>query len=234
MAANPDFDDPIHLWPQPDLGVLRINRRELPVFPVEVFGEFWGELITDAAAGASAPVDYTGCTLLACAGTLIGHARWVSPWQNWNEPPVLWIGNVGDPSCGKSPAADPILGILRDIEIGLAKDYPDAHRQWMTERASAAAHRAIWESEVKDAAKFKKPPPAMPLRLSNLTSQLVPASSHLMPQRKSSLSLLPHITRGSCWSATSSPAGMGRSVDTPRAERIVRFGLKRMAVGDLR
>jgi hypothetical protein len=162
MTANPDFDDPIQLWPQADLGVLRNNRREPPVLPVEVFGEFWGELITDAAAGASAPVDYTGCTLLACAATLIGHARWVSPWQNWNEPPVLWIGNVGDPSCGKSPAADPILGILRDIEIDQAKDYPDAHRRWMTERASAAAHRAIWESEVKDAAKFKKPPPAMP------------------------------------------------------------------------
>ena len=69
MTANPDFDDPIQLWPQADLGVLRNNRREPPVLPVEVFGEFWGELITDAAAGASAPVDYTGCTLLACAAT---------------------------------------------------------------------------------------------------------------------------------------------------------------------
>ena len=162
MAAHPDFDDPIHLWPHPDLGVLRNNRREPPVFPVEVFGEFWAEWITVAAAGVSAPVDYTGCALLASAATLIGHARWVSPWARWSEPPVLWIGNVGDPSSGKSPAADPLLGILRDIEIDLAKDYPDAHRQWMTERASAAAHKAIWESEVKEAAKSKRPPPAMP------------------------------------------------------------------------
>jgi hypothetical protein len=162
MTAHSDFDDLIHLWPQPDLSVLRHGRREPPVFPIEVFGEFWGEWISVAAAGASAPVDYTGCTVLVCAATLIGHARWVSPWQGWSEPPVLWIGNVGDPSSGKSPAADPPLRILRGIEVALAKDYPSAHRQWLTEKASAAAHKAIWESEVKDAAKKKRSPPEMP------------------------------------------------------------------------
>jgi hypothetical protein len=162
MAVHPDFDDPIHLWPLPDMGVLRNNRREPPAFPIEVLGEFWADWVTVAAAGASAPIDYTGCSLLASASTLIGHARWVSPWQGWAEPPVLWIGNVGDPSSGKSPAADPLLGILRGIEVDLAKNYPDEHRQWMTERASAAAHKTIWESEVKDAAKDNKPPPEMP------------------------------------------------------------------------
>jgi Protein of unknown function (DUF3987) len=162
MTVHPDFDDPIQLWPVPDMGVLQQGRREPPIFPIEVFGEFWGEWITIAAAAASAPVDYTGCALLACASTLIGHARWVSPWSGWSEPPILWIGNVGDPSSGKSPAADPLLGILRAIELDLAKDYPDAHRQWMKEKASGAAHRAIWESEIKDAATNNKPPPDMP------------------------------------------------------------------------
>src|SRR6478672_408743 len=117
MVSQPDFDDPVQLWPQPDMSVLRHGRREPPVFPLEVFGNFWSEWIIVAAAGSSAPVDYTGCTLLASASTLIGHARWVSPWNGWSEPPILWIANVGDPSSGKSPAADPIIRVLRNIEI---------------------------------------------------------------------------------------------------------------------
>src|SRR6476620_5407206 len=48
-----------------------------------------------------------------------------------------------------------------------------------------------------------------PLRRSSLTGQGVAASCHLMPQRASSLSLLPHITRGSCWAATNSPGWYG-------------------------
>src|SRR5690242_19815029 len=162
MAVHPDFEDPINLWPVPDLGVLRNNRRQPPSFPVEVYGKFWGDWITAVAAGASAPVDYTGCALVTAGATLIGHARWVSPWEGWSEPPFLWIGNVGDPSSGKSPAADPLFQILRDIEVDLANDYPAAYSQWLTEKALAAAYKAIWESEIKDAAKAKRPPPSMP------------------------------------------------------------------------
>jgi len=162
VSAHPDFEDPINLWPPPDLTVLRQGRRAPPEFPIELFEGFWRDWITLAAAGASAPVDYTGCSLLACSATLIGHARWVSPWKGWNEPPVLWIGNVGDPSSGKSPAADPPLKIIREIEISLAKSFPDLHRQWLAEKASASAHKANWESDVKDAVKKKRVTPEIP------------------------------------------------------------------------
>ena len=161
MVVIPDID-PVQLWPQPDTAVLRHGRRPPPAFPLEVLGPFWADWVTAAAAGASAPVDYTAATLLAAASTLIGHARWVSPWKSWSEPPVLWIGNIGDPSSGKSPAADPIITVLRSIEIDLAKDFPAARAQWMKEAASAKAHRDIWESGVKTAAKDGKPPPEMP------------------------------------------------------------------------
>jgi hypothetical protein len=163
MASQPDFDDPVKLWPAPDMGVLRHNRRAPPVFPKEVFGPFWSEWITVAAAGAAAPADYTGCTLLAFSAQLVGHARWVSPWPSWVEPGALWIGNVGDPSSGKSPAADLLITILRGIEVDIASDFPAAHREWMKEKASAGAHKELWESDVKLAAKNKKAPPDMPV-----------------------------------------------------------------------
>jgi hypothetical protein len=53
------------------------------------------------------------------------------------DPVQLW-------SSGKSPAADPIIAVLRSIEIDLAKDFTAARAQWMKEAASAKAHRDIW------------------------------------------------------------------------------------------
>src|SRR5438477_9206547 len=93
-------------WPAPDLSAARQNRRAPPRLPVEVFGPMWSEWIAIAAEGGSCPPDYVAGPLLATAAMLMGNARWVSPWQGWSEPPVLWFGVVGDPSAGKSPGAD--------------------------------------------------------------------------------------------------------------------------------
>ena len=83
-------------------------RRPPPQLPLDVFGPFWSDWIATAAEAASAPPDYVVGPVLAGASTLIGNARWVSPWRGWKEPPILWIGVVGDPSAGKSPGADPV------------------------------------------------------------------------------------------------------------------------------
>ena len=83
MAANPDFDDPIHLWPHPDLGVLRDNRRKPPTFPTDVCGPEWGAWISRAAKGAACPLDYVAAPLLASVSTLIGHARWAQATPEW-------------------------------------------------------------------------------------------------------------------------------------------------------
>src|SRR5512132_4145216 len=89
-------------WPSPDMSAAHQNRRPPPQLPLEVFGPFWADWIATAAEAASAPPDYVVGPVLAGASTLIGNARWVSPWRGWKETPILWIGVVGDPSAGKS------------------------------------------------------------------------------------------------------------------------------------
>jgi len=146
----------------PDMNVLRLHRRAPPALPLDLFGAFWARWIADAAAGASAPPDYTMAVLLAAASALIGNARHVSAWSGWCEPPVLWCASVGDPSSGKSPGADPVMDILAAIEAADTLDFPAIRRRWETDREGARARKARWQGEVKEAAKLGNPPPPMP------------------------------------------------------------------------
>ena len=55
MACDSDVDDhePVYLWPQPDMGVLRLNRRPPPGLPLRVFEPAWEEWIVTAAKADS-------------------------------------------------------------------------------------------------------------------------------------------------------------------------------------
>ena len=149
-------------WSEPDLSVLCENRRAPPYLPLDVFGPFWGEWISATAASCSAPVDYVASTLLAIGGALIGNSRWVSPWGNWKEPPILWMGLVGKPSSGKSPGMDGPLDIARVLEAEIAEGFSDDLRRFQTKREAAKCARILWESEVKDAVDAGSPAPKMP------------------------------------------------------------------------
>jgi len=78
-------------WPAPSPRFLRDLLPPAPKFPLEdIFCPEWAAWIKASADGKSAPVDYVVAGLLAAAGAGVGNTRWVSPWQGWAEPPVLW------------------------------------------------------------------------------------------------------------------------------------------------
>jgi phage/plasmid primase-like uncharacterized protein len=155
-------EDQPPLWPEPDISAARQNRRPPPPLPIVVFGPWWSEWIAVAAEGAACPPDYVAGALLGAASMLIGNSRWVSPWPSWKEPPVLWIGEVGDPSSGKSPGADPVITIVRALEAELAAGFEATHREWSTAKESAKNVKETWAREVADATKTGSPPPIMP------------------------------------------------------------------------
>lgn len=158
-GAEPFTPEP---WPVPDLSVLNEGRRPPPSLPLDVFGP-WSQWVADTAEGTGpTPPDYVACALLAVGAALVGNARWVSPWPSWTEPPALWIGLIGSPSSGKSPALSPLLGIVRRLEGELSFDFDPIHRRWQAEREAAACTRATWEADVKNAVKIGTPPPDMP------------------------------------------------------------------------
>lgn len=108
-------------WDRPDLSILSEDGGSPPKFPLHLLGSFWSEWCEEVAAGANAPVDYVAASLLTVAGALIGNARTITA-GGWSEPPIIWTVQIGNPSSGKSPALDPLLGIIERLEATLPYD----------------------------------------------------------------------------------------------------------------
>jgi putative DNA primase/helicase len=118
-------------WHAPDMTLLEQERRPAPPFPLdEVFQTALASWIADEARARSAPVDYVALGLLAVAGACIGNSRWVSVHVKWQEPPVIWVGIVGNPSDNKSPALDAVIDPLSEIERRLSADFETVHGAW--------------------------------------------------------------------------------------------------------
>jgi hypothetical protein len=105
-------------WDRPDLSLLNNDAGAPPRFPDHLLGEFWSEWCEEVAAGANAPFDYVAASLLTVAGAMIGNARIITA-GSWSEPPIIWTVLIGNPSSGKSPALDPLLGIIERLEATL-------------------------------------------------------------------------------------------------------------------
>lgn len=105
-------------WARPDTSLLKEDNGPAVQFPSHLLGSFWSEWCEEVAAGANAPIDYVGASLLTVAGAMIGNARIVTA-GSWSEPPILWTVLIGAPSSGKSPALDPLLGIIERLEATL-------------------------------------------------------------------------------------------------------------------
>ena len=105
----------------PDRSILDGGTQAAPAFPLQYLGPFWSEWCQEVAAGANAPVDYVAASLMTVAGALIGNARVITV-GNWSEPPILWTVLIGSPSSGKSPALDPLLGIIERLEAMLPSE----------------------------------------------------------------------------------------------------------------
>lgn len=108
-------------WSNPDTSLLIGDAAPRPAFPSDLFGKFWGGWIEEVAASKNAPKDYVGASLLTLAAALIGNARTADA-QGWAEPPVLWTVLVGNPSAGKSPAMDPFIDIIAELEAEAAAE----------------------------------------------------------------------------------------------------------------
>jgi len=144
--------DRAEAWPEPDMAVLRLQRRDAPNLPIEIFGERWSGLIRNNAEASACPMDYVAAPLLAAASAVIGHARWPRAGETWAEPPHLWCASVGDSGDGKSPGADMLYRhVMPEMERRLAIDFPDQLREAQAAtasttcpgRADRAAPRAV-------------------------------------------------------------------------------------------
>lgn len=150
-------------WPAPAARLLRPERPEPPALPLDdVFGARWAGWARDAAAAKGAPPDYVVAGLLAVAGSLIGNARWVSPWAGWAEPPILWVMLIGNPSANKSPGLDAALGPLRALEREVRAAEEVALADWRDRARLAKLAEKAWEKATTAALERGEELPARP------------------------------------------------------------------------
>jgi hypothetical protein len=150
-------------WPEPDMAILRLQRREAPKLPIEIFGEGWSRWIEGSAEASACPIDYVAAPLLAAASAVIGHARWPRAGETWAEPPHLWCASVGDSGDGNSPGADVIYRhVMPEVERRMTIDFPDQLREAQAAIEIAKAKHDNWKSELREAIKAGKAPPQPP------------------------------------------------------------------------
>lgn len=148
-------------WGIPDMSMVIANRVKAAQFPGEVLGDLW-PLVQDLAEGAGSPVDYVATGVLSVVASLIGAKRWVSPWEGWEEPCVMWTALVGDPSSNKSPAIDAAILPLRAMELDLAEQHKAALMSYAAVAERANAENKLWQDKVKQAAKDAVATPSKP------------------------------------------------------------------------
>jgi hypothetical protein len=174
-AGKSNGATPGDAWGEPDMGVLRLQRRPPPPFPLDVLGDAWSEWITEAAAAAACPVDYVALPLLSSASALIGNARWAQATPGWREPPHLWIASVGDSGDGKSPGFDCLMrDVLPAIERRMVGDFPDRLEEWRAAAEFDKAAEKLWRGEVKQTRKEGRQPPPPPHRTASDIEPQIP------------------------------------------------------------
>ena len=141
-------------WTAPDLSVLQSSRRAAVLMPTALFGPAL-PVLQAIGEGTATAVDYPAAAYLATCASLIGGKRRVRPYEtsNWAEPPILWIGIVGDPSSRKSPALDAVIDPLRAIEGDGADQHRRALGEYREAEGKAKAVKNEWERGLAKAVK---------------------------------------------------------------------------------
>lgn len=150
-------------WPNPDPRFLRADLPEPQGLPLDVVVcPRLAEWARKAAQAKGAPADYVFSALLSIAASLIGNARWVSPWKGWHEPPLIWCMNIGLPSAGKSPGIDAMMDPLRKAEARLRQDAKAVRDAWSKKQEIAEIVERHWKAQVKKAIEEGQAPPPKP------------------------------------------------------------------------
>jgi hypothetical protein len=158
VPFNPDAP----AWSGPDLSILGDDLPDAPPAPLSCLTDDWRQWVEEAAQGKSCPVDFVLGGLLVSVAALLSGARSASPWEGWIEPAILWGALVGNPSSGKSPALDTVLGPMREIENEWSEGFEQTLRQHASDVEHARVVKDKWRDSMQVAAKAGRAIPELP------------------------------------------------------------------------
>jgi hypothetical protein len=142
--------------PGSDWPALRLDALP-PVqpFPVYVLPETAARLVIEGADAIGCPRDFVGVAMLAIAAGTIGRSVNLMLKHGYFAVASVFMGIVGPPSDGKSPAIKAVALAIRLISDRLAAAHAGAMERWKAEAGAAA----------KAGSKPKPPPPPKPGRI---------------------------------------------------------------------
>jgi Protein of unknown function (DUF3987) len=134
-----------------------------PILPLDdIVSPSLAHWVKVAAESKGCPPDYVFGALLAVAGSLIGNSRWVSPWEGWEEPPIIFAMAIGAPSSGKSPGIDASIKPLKALEKPLRREAEIELKKWKEKADLADLRESVWRDQVKKAEKAGNELPEKP------------------------------------------------------------------------
>jgi hypothetical protein len=124
-------------------------------FPVDVLPGPAARLATEGADAIGCPADFLGVPIFAVAGGTIGRSVSLMLKPGYFAGATTFIGNIGPPSDGKTPALKAVVAAVRAIDDVLAAEHAHAMERWKAEADMASP----------DGKKRKAPPPPKPRRI---------------------------------------------------------------------
>jgi hypothetical protein len=135
---------------EPDDGWGPVRFRTLPPvepFPVDVLPPLVAELAIETARAIGCARDFPGMVMLAVAAGAIGRSVSLRLKPNYFVGPSLYVGCIGPPSDGKTPALKVVAAAVRAIDDELAAEHAAAMEKWKANQTGP------------DGKPIKKPPP---------------------------------------------------------------------------
>jgi hypothetical protein len=162
------FDDaqeygPRDTWPEPDMRLVADDRPAAPILDEDALPAGWERWITEEAEARACPCDYIAAALVGAASAWIGNSRRVAASADWSEPAHLWVGLIGAPSSGKTPALEPVIRVSRSLEREAEPAWREACAQVERDAEVAKAFEKAWRETLREAASKGSPPPNRPV-----------------------------------------------------------------------
>ncbi|MBL8797630.1 MAG: DUF3987 domain-containing protein [Planctomycetia bacterium] len=193
------IDDLLASGGQPELldpldALLRLDREAVPPTspaapaltplpcPLDVLPPLLARLCREVAEATSSPPDYALLTLLTTAGAAIGTSRALCVKKHsWYESPRIYGINVGDPSSGKSPAMQAILGPYINQELSRQREHQELSVAFQKDQEEYEQQRAA-AATAEDAAKLTAPQAPVPPERSFAVDYTVESLAPLLQQ----------------------------------------------------
>jgi hypothetical protein len=162
------FDDareygPRDTWPEPDMRLVADDRPVAPMLEEDALPAGWERWITEEAAARACPRDYIAAALIGAASAWIGNSRRVAATADWSEPAHLWVALIGAPSCGKTPALEPVIRVSRELERDAEPAWRETCARVERDAEVAKAVEKAWRETLRETASGGGPRPNRPL-----------------------------------------------------------------------